>query len=244
VERFAIRVLECDSQPTEVRVLVSLQPQETLAACASKLKGQTSKWLRHALGQQQPSDLLAKGYFACTSGKSTRTQVEHYLEGQGDHHGYSRRVLPPVYVEAYELTPQCEAQLQPQHACAVLQFHLVMVSWARHGIFGPEEARAVAGAWRALEEREQFALRKVSFVPDHVHVAVRCHPSVAPASLVVALMNTAQKTLWEEFADAVIGAKLKRLWQSSAYVGRYGDLATPKLQRYIQNWQTRGDKEG
>jgi REP element-mobilizing transposase RayT len=118
-----------------------------------------------------------------------------------------------------------------------------MVSWARHGIFGPEEAKAVAGVWRALEEKEQFALLKVSFVPDHVHVAVRCHPSVAPAQLVVALMNTAQKTLWEGFADAVIQAKLKRLWQPSAYVGSYGDLATPKLQRFIQNWRAQGERE-
>src|SRR5262245_14668899 len=49
-----IHVLECVSDAVEVRVLVSLKPQESVSACASKLKGQTSKWLNQALGSQTP----------------------------------------------------------------------------------------------------------------------------------------------------------------------------------------------
>jgi REP element-mobilizing transposase RayT len=64
----------------------------------------------------------------------------------------------------------------------------------------------VAHCWRALEAEQRFALRKVSFVPDHAHPAVRCHPSVSPAGLVAALMNAAQRLLWEKFAEAVIRA--------------------------------------
>lgn len=244
VERYDIRVLECEGQATEARVVASLQPQETLAGCASKLKGQTSKWLREALGLKQPVDLLSKGYFACTSGKSTREQVEQYLAGQEAHHGYADRVLPPVYVETYPLSPEGEARLQPKHAFVVAQFHVVLATWRRHGVFGREEARAVADGWRALAGKQRFALLKVSFVPDHVHVAVRTHPSLAPGILAVELMNAAQKTMWDRFPDAVIQARVERLWQPSAYVGSFGDLATPKLQRYIQNWRARLKGEG
>jgi hypothetical protein len=50
-----------------------------VSACASKLKGRTGKWLRQELGLAKPEDLLSKGYFACTTGKSDRASVERYL---------------------------------------------------------------------------------------------------------------------------------------------------------------------
>ncbi len=236
VDRFSLQVLECASSSTEVRTLVSLQPQESLSACASKLKGQTSKWLRETLGERAPEQLLSKGYFACTSGRSEAKQVEHYLEGQGEHHGYSNRVIPPLFVASYPLSEEGEARLQASHAYAVAQFHLVLATWRRHGVFGEAEGRAVAECWRQLEEKERFTLLKVSFLPDHVHLAVRAHPSVAPAALVPTLMNAAQNLLWQDIVDSVIQAGVDRLWQASAYVGGFGDLATPKLERYLKRW--------
>ncbi len=236
VERFGLHVLVCESSPTEVRALVSLRPAESVSACASKLKGQVSRWLREALGAAQPLDLLSKGYFACTSGKSERAQVERYLSSQGEHHGYAQRVLPPLHVEKGGLSEAEEAMLQAKHAHVVLQFHLVLATWRRRGVFAAEEARAVTAAWRGLQGSLRFALRKVSFVPDHVHVAVRLHPAESPAALVVALMNEAQKVIWECFPEAAIGARVERLWQPSAYIGSFGDLATPKVRKYLENW--------
>jgi REP element-mobilizing transposase RayT len=243
VDRFGLQILECHSEPTDVRVLVSLQPPETISACASKLKGQTSKWLRETLRLDQPADLLGRGYFACTAGKSRQAQVDAYLNAQGEHHGYTHRVLPPVYVQDYPLDPATEARLQAQHACTILRFHLVLATWRRHGFFGPEEAQAVAACWRELEPDQQFALRKVSFVPDHVHVAVQTHPRVSPAQFVLVLMNAAQHVMRERFVDAAIQARLERFWQPSAYVGTFGDWATPQIQHYIRNWTARGKHE-
>jgi REP element-mobilizing transposase RayT len=82
--RYEIHVLEATSTETDVLLLASLKPEETVAACASKLKGQVSKWLRERFGGSKPANLLSKGYFACTSGKSTTEAVERYLEGQGE----------------------------------------------------------------------------------------------------------------------------------------------------------------
>ena len=191
VEPFGLHVLSCESRPTEVRVLVSLRPEESVSACASKLKGQTSRWLRGVLGLAQPLNLLSKGYFACTSGKSERQQVERYLSEQGEHHGYANRVRPPLFVEEMDITAADEARLQANHAYAVLQFHLVLATWRRRGVFAADEARAVTAAWRELQGPRRFTLRKVSFLPDHVHIAARLHPGESPAAFVVPLMNEA-----------------------------------------------------
>jgi REP element-mobilizing transposase RayT len=112
----------------------------------------------------------------------------------------------------------------------------VLATWRRHGVFGPAEGEAVATCWRGLERQQRFTLRKDSFVPDHVHLAVRTHPSVAPSRLVAELMSAGQRLLWERFADEVIRARGERLWCPSAYVGSYGDLATPQVQHYLRRW--------
>ena len=56
-------------------------------------------------------------------------------------------------------------------------------------------------------------------------------------ALLVSLMNQAQDVLYAEFPQEVIRAGVERLWQPSAYVGSYGDLASPQIQKYIHDWQ-------
>jgi REP element-mobilizing transposase RayT len=238
-----IHLLGCNGSATEVRLLVSLKPDESISSCASKLKGKTSRWLREALRFSEPANLLSKGYFACTSGKSTTEKVNEYLNGQGEHHGYTARALPPIFVQTYTPTAATEAGVQANHAFTRLQFHLVLATYRRRGVFGRDEARAVAGSWRELQAEVRFVLTKVSFVPDHAHVAVCLHPSVSPGGLAVSLMNRAQKVIFDNWPNAVITAGVERLWQPSAYVGSFGDLASPQIQSYIQNWKAGCAKE-
>ncbi len=235
--RFKIHVLECETNPTDLLVLASLLPHETVSACASKLKGQTSKWLRGELGLNDPPELLSRGYFACTSGQSTREAVDVYLRGQCEHHGYADRPAPPVYVEAFEISAERESQLNARHASTVLDFHLVLATWRRRGVFGTASAGAVISRWREFERQQRFGLLKVSSVPDHVHVAVRLHPTVSPAALALTLMNTAQEVIFNQYSDAAIQAKVERLWQPTAYIGSFGDLATAEVARYIERWR-------
>jgi hypothetical protein len=46
------------------------------------------------------------------------------------------------------------------------------------------------------------------------------------------LLNAAQEITTPE----LIHARLNRLWQTSAYVGGYGDLASPQIRKYIESW--------
>ena len=142
------------------------------------------------------------------------------------------RPCPPVFVREYP-APTDEPRLQAKHAASVLQYHFVMSTWGRRGVFSRDAAESVAENWRRLELEQCFALCKVSFVPDHVHLAVRVHPSVSPARLFVHLMNDAQQNVWARFSQNVVRAAVERLWQSSGYIGSYGQLASPQIGRYI-----------
>jgi REP element-mobilizing transposase RayT len=183
---------------------------------------------------EHPTDLLSKGYFACTIGKSRRKAIERYLSSQGEHHGYEERILPPVFVDQYQLSTADAIRISPKHAVVVAQFHLVLSTWGRRGILGSEQGRRIASEWRRLEYDLGIALVKVSFVPDHVHIALRAHPTVSPASIVASLMNAAQDVVQLE----MIQAGVERLWALGAYIGSYGDLSSTQIRKYIENWKS------
>ena len=131
--------------------------------------------------------------------------------------------------------------LRASHAVTVLQFQMVLSTWKRQGAFSRAAGEIVASCWRRLAETRPLVIEKVSFVPDHVHLAVRAHPSTSPAEFVVELMNASQERMWNDFADLVIEGGVDRLWQPSAYIGSYGDLESRKTAGYVRNWEADPD---
>jgi REP element-mobilizing transposase RayT len=237
--RYGINILEQNISPTELILLLSLSPGQPLSAVASQLKGQLGKQVRESVGTATPASIFGKGYFACTVGDSRADQVDRYLDIQPRHHGYQDRILPPVYGATFQLDSEREQRFNPHHAVAVLQFHVVLVTQQRLGIFGGQSGPVVARAWNTvLAKEDRAALLKVSFLPDHVHVAVRTHPSVAPSGLVLDLMNEAQRVMTEQYGEHLIERGVTRLWQPGAYVGSYGDLASNQISAYVRSWES------
>ena len=237
LQEYGIHILEASASESDVEVLASLLPPETAAACASKMKGRVSKWLRGQSGLPQERKLLSRGYFACTTGTSTAQAVLAYLESQGEHHGYMSRPLPPVFVASYARTSEDEQRLSASHAVTILQFHMVLSTWRRKGVFSRAAAEATADCWRQVQRQYPMFLEKVSFVPDHVHLAVRAHPSLSPAKIVVALMNASQELMWKDFANSVIRGRVERLWQPGAYIGSYGNMESAKIAAYVRKFE-------
>ena len=233
VHPYNIRVLECVTNETDLRCIVSLRPTETISACASKLKGRVSKWLRDELNLTAPQSLLSKGYFACTTGKTKTRIVDRYLSLQAEHHGYANLINPPIFVERYRLHTRDKARLAPKHAVVIAKFHLVFSTTLRRDILGSTQGKKITQEWLTIQETLQFALLKVSFVPDHVHIALQSHPAVSPAAIAAALMNAAQQVVLEELIQARVG----RLWMNSAYVGSFGELSSAQIRKYLEGWE-------
>jgi REP element-mobilizing transposase RayT len=240
MEMYNVHVLEVSGDCIDLRVLASLTLAESVSAAASKIKGRISKWLSdHCQGDftYAQQRWLGRGYFASTTGKSTSVDVAAYLDRQAEHHGYDRRARPPVFVQKYEVTDREERLLATEHAVTSLRYHLVLATPWRRGVFSQESASAVTGNWRAQHTELKAVIQKVSFVPDHVHIAVELHPTVSPAAVVVRLMNSAQDMMRERFWSDLIRAKVDRLWQASAYMGSFGDLRSAAVATYVRNWE-------
>jgi len=144
-----------------------------------------------------------------------------------------------IFVEQYRLSTEDEERLAPNHAIVVAKFHFVFSTTGRKGIFGSSQGKRIAREWMKIQEELQFALLKVSFVSDHVHVALQSHPAVSPATIVATLMNAAQQVVLNE----LIQAGVDRLWMNSAYVGSYGDLAHAQIRKYMEKWKSSSKRE-
>ena len=118
----------------------------------------------------------------------------------------------------------------------LLRYHIVLAKWFRRGVFDANSAEEIANDWIRIQADLGFLLDKVSFVPDHVHIAVSLHPKNSPAEVVVALMNMAQDKMWNSFVSVVVKAGVERLWQASAYAGSFGSLTSIAVSGYMNEW--------
>ena len=237
LDPYGIHLLEFSSDERNCLALVSLKPTDTVSAAASKVKGRLSSFLRTHHNLAKDLRLFARGYFASTSGKSTESQVINYLSKQSGHHGYEERTIPPVFQREFAEEAGDESRLNPNHALACLRYHLVLATAGRKGIFGSESGPAVTSCWQKAGHDGGFELIKASFLPDHVHLAIRSHPTVAPAKIVSELMNLGEEVMWERHSEHVIQAGVDRLFSPSAYVGGYGRLNSRAIRGFLDRWK-------
>lgn len=241
LDPYGIRILEMSVSAIDLRLLVSLDAPSSVSSAASKIKGRLSKWLsEHAAVDPNTTfdKYLARGYFAVTTGKSSEEDVAAYLERQAEHHGYNRRARPPTFVQSFVLNEADENLLATDHAATRLRYHIVLATQGRRGVFFRDIAVAATECWRGIQSEIKAVIQKVSFVPDHVHVAVALHSSISPVAVVVHLMNRAQELLWRQFDDVIIRAGINRLFQTSTYVGSFGDLRSAAISSYLRRWES------
>ncbi|MDA0839720.1 MAG: IS200/IS605 family transposase [Planctomycetota bacterium] len=239
---FDIAILGADSNETDVLLTGRLNPRESDSAFASKFKGKISKYIREEMDSGAPEKLLSRGYFACSVGKNTRRDIEQYLTTQAEHHGIEISPDAPSSIREQDADEETlRDRLQPKHAMAVVQFHIVLSARKRTNVFDKTVAEALVDFWFKSSAEENWFLRKVSVLPEHVHLAVRAHPSVSPAEIVVRLMNSSQEMLFRDFRDEVVARKLSQIWNPGAYIGSYGDITSQSVLKYIQDWES-GDE--
>ena len=119
-ERHDYHLLEQAVDMDQIRCLVSLRPQHTVSKVIQTIKSNSARECAAALGLIAP--VWERGYLARSTGRVRITAVQRYLEDQAAHHGYSGRVLPPVY----HYRARQPVLLTAAHAMFELNHHLVL----------------------------------------------------------------------------------------------------------------------
>jgi putative transposase len=181
-ERHDYRLLACKTYPNQLRILISLRPNQSVAKVIQTIKSNTSR------ESKLRARLWARGYLAQSVGRVRINAVRKYLEDQSAHHGYDSRQLPPVY--RYRVRERLE--LSASHAVFDLSHHVVLSTRWRKGIFNSGVGRALTDYWLRVALKRRFAIDQVSTVPDHIHLIVRIVPSMSIEECALLLMNNGQ----------------------------------------------------
>jgi putative transposase len=227
-EMNGLHLLEKDCQPEHVQLLLSLRPNQLISDALKRLKGRSSAAICQGFGLTPP--LWARGYLARSAGRVRVQAVKRYLASQAEHHGYSKRALPPVF-KFKAATPE---PLATAHASFDLTHHLVLATRFRRGVFDSKTREALVNYWIKVAARRGFAVDQATVLPDHVHLLLRITPKISVEQVALSLMNNGQYFVAKHFPLALVEAKIDQLWQSSAYAGTCGELTTALLKAFLR----------
>jgi putative transposase len=223
-----LHLLEKDCRPKHVQLVLSFRPNQLISVALQRLKSRSSAEVCKQFDLGPP--LWARGYLARSTGRVNVHAVKHYLAIQAEHHGYDKRVCPPVF--RFRATEP--KVLATAHASFDLTHHLVLATRYRRGVFGAKIGKALVSYWMRVADLRGFAVDRATILPDHVHLLVRITPKISIEQVTLSLMNNAQHFMAKHFPVTLVEAKLDQLWQPSAYVGTCGELTTALLKTFLR----------
>jgi putative transposase len=184
--------------------------------------------------------LWARGFLARSVGRVRVQQVRAYLDHQADHHGYSKRRLPPVH----RFRAESEKELTATHSAFDLSHHVVFGTRYRRGVFGSQSGEALINYWRVVADKRGFAIDAATVLPDHIHLMVRIVPKMSMESAALALMNNAQHWVGRRCPEILLHARVEQLWQPSAYAGTCGQVTTALVKSFLDRDARQAGVEG
>ncbi len=227
-QRHGYHLLDKAVYPDHIRSILSLRPSDTISKTLQKLKGNLSALLGAEFGVEPP--MWADGFLARSVGRVRIDAVKKYIGEQAEHHGYDRRVIPPVF--RYRVKQP--KRLTGAHSVFDLSHHLVIATYKRRGLFGAHIGQELVHYWLAVAEKKDFAIDAATVLPDHVHLLIRIAPKQSVESCALALMNNGQHWYGKHYSTLLVKAKVDRLWQPSAYAGTTGELTTALLKSFLK----------
>ena len=226
--RHEYHLLETEPHTDHLRCLLSLRPSHVISNVIQTVKTNLSRESCAAFALTPP--VWERGYLARTVGRVRIGAVRKYLDSQAQHHGYASRLRPLVF----RYVAREPVLLKAAHAFFELNYHLVFATRYRRAIFDSRIGGELGAYWLRVAEKRGFAIDRMSFVPDHVHLMVRTVPKISIEDCALTLMNNAQHWMSQRFAAVLVKEKVDQLWQSSAYAGTCGEVTTGLMKWFLR----------
>jgi putative transposase len=227
-QRHELHLVRLKINENHVRLLLSLRPSETISKVVQTVKTNSARAFSSACDLNAP--IWGRGYLAKSVGRVRTGEVKRYIEGQSEHHGYAKRVLPPVY----RFRSDCPKALVAEHSVFELNHHLVFATKHRAGIFGASVGHELCAYWIRVAQKHGFAIDRCTFVPDHVHLLIRTMPNMSVEKCAFSLLNNGQYFMVKHAPKLLVEAGIDQLWQDSAYVGTTGEFTTALMKSFLK----------
>ena len=195
--------------PDAIQLTVAALPNHAPAWISQRLKGR----LDHALRKRGTPVAFSRKVSMRAIGHNRTGVVDRYVRDQLKHVDLAdpryRATLAEVaiYNPAVDLAEPAESS----HGRYWYNLHVVFVVANRYRVGERSFLDRLRDRVMKASDEQGCALRRVSIMPDHMHVALRGNPALPPEEIALGLQNGS--------ADAA-GC---RLWEHSFYVGTFGE---------------------
>ncbi len=232
-ERCQFHLLECHPYDNHLRLLLSLQPGDSVAEAVKKIRGNLSRLLCAEYNELEAGRLWSRGYFAKSSGKVREAVIAKYIAGQASHHGYEGSSASLVC--AYD-----ERGIQPtlvvhNHTAVNLTHHLVLDTQRHAQVFDDVTGKALIEYWLRVAEKKGFQIAQIRVLPNHCHIRVRLLPATSVLDCVLALMNNSWAMMNQLFWGVLKQTDAWDVWEPSFYAATTGDVTTAEVKAYLRS---------
>jgi REP element-mobilizing transposase RayT len=228
-EREQYHLLETDITQDHLRLLVSLQPSQTVSHTVKILKGN----LQYQFGKTlELRSLLAKGYFARTSGSIDLDRARKYVDSQVSHHGYKGEWTKPL---KYRNRDFKSPAFSFDHSVCILNYHFVLVTQGRTAVFDEAIAPRLFEYVVAIGKKHTFAVDRIGLLPDHLHLIIEGIPSVSVEEYAVAILNNTRYWMEKNYFGVLKETQAWNVWQPSYYAGTVGEYTTAQVNRFLRS---------
>ncbi|HEY6803415.1 MAG TPA: IS200/IS605 family transposase [Pyrinomonadaceae bacterium] len=227
-DRERYHLLETNIDQEHLRLLVSLLPTQTVVDTVKRLKGNLQNQFRKELNIH---DLWARGYFASSSGTVDQLRVQRYIDSQISHHGFRGEWTRPLkYLNPHFKTPAYEFA----HCVSLLKYHLVFVTQNRIAVFDEAIAPSLFDYIVAVGKRREFAVERISLLPDHMHMLIEGVPSISVQDYAFAILNNTQQWMAKNYSGVLKATGAWNVWQQSYYAGTVGEYTTGQVKSFLR----------
>jgi putative transposase len=226
-ERHDYHLLQSKVYEDHLRCLLSLRPAQAISKVIQTIKANSARIFGAQFALDPP--LWGRGFLARSVGRVRLGVVKEYISGQAEHHGYDKRVRPPVS----RYSAEEPVALTAAHASFDLNHHLVFATRYRRGVFDSVLGEALIQYWLRVASARGFAIDRVTIVPDHTHLLVRIAPKMSIEECALSLLNNGQHFVGRHAPEAMIQARIEQLWQASAYAGTTGKVTTALVKVFL-----------
>ena len=227
-------LLDASITPNHLRLLISLKPEQTISHLVKTIKGNLS----HQFGAEFPErlkrhnarTLLARGYFARSSGKVNLEMARRYVETQAPHHGYKGIWTKPLSCR----NPTFESPaFKLAHCLCMLDYHVVLSTQSRISLFDEVIAPRLFNYLIKVGHKHGFALDRMGLLPDHIHLILEALPTVSVQQCLVAILNNTHQWMEKHYWGVLKQTGAWNVWQPSFYAGTVGEFSTAQIRQFL-----------
>jgi REP element-mobilizing transposase RayT len=85
----------------------------------------------------------------------------------------------------------------------------------------------------AVGKKHQFAVDRISLLPDHMHMIIEGVPKLSVEVYALAIMNNTQYWMTKNYASVLKQTDGWNVWQPSYYAGSVGEFTSAQVVKFL-----------